>query len=586
MKRRSLLIIGALAFSSIIGLTSCNNESPIIDKVDEIIEDATLELDYNSEYVDVSVIQSDEKIYSGKEIKLEVKVKDPLNYAFVYATLNNEKIEDLNKILLVKGTNVIKIYVKSIFVQEGTTNLRDFTFVKKADGTYKISGYTPSGLVPTRLEIPSTYLGKEVNEIAFDYNLITGNVESQYSFSAISQIYIPNTIKSISSEVFLYGESVEEFIVDESNPVYGAIEKCLFDKVNMLLISAPRVFEGTFNVPKGTLGIENYAFYRVLNLTDIKFNDELLMIGSRSFYGCSNIKNFTLSNNITTIGSEAFAYCSKLKSITLSSKLESLERQVFNSCIKLESIEIPGSVKYIKEFAFASCNSLETVILNEGLKAIEQKAFQYTPIKSLVLPSTLKTIGDNAFGACEYLTSVTANEGLEKIGKTCFNLCKKLEEFSIPSTLTSIGEGAFTACISLKNINVSETNTSYMSKDGVLYSKDGKTLIHYPNLANFKRYEIPSGTTTLGFRCFNYVSNNPYAQSSALFSVEEIVIPKSVTKMINPFYGANRVSIIYEGTKAEFASIETSATIDGETMSWNTGSMISSVTCSDGVLEA
>ncbi|MDY4158937.1 MAG: leucine-rich repeat protein [Candidatus Onthovivens sp.] len=586
MKRRSLLIIGALAFSSIIGLTSCNNESPIIDKVDEIIEDATLELDYNSEYVDVSVIQSDEKIYSGKEIKLEVKVKDPLNYAFVYATLNNEKIEDLNKILLVKGTNVIKIYVKSIFVQEGTTNLRDFTFVKKSDGTYKITGYTPSGLVPTRLEIPSTYLGKEVNEIAFDYNLITGNVESQYSFSAISQIYIPKTIKNISSEVFLYGESVEEFIVDESNPVYGAIEKCLFDKVNMFLISAPRVFEGTFNIPKGTLGIENYAFYRVLNLTDIKFNDELLMIGSRSFYGCSNIKNFTLSNNITTIGSEAFAYCSKLKSITLSSKLESLERQVFNSCIKLESIVIPGSVKYIKEFAFASCNSLETVILNEGLKTIEQKAFQYTPIKSLVLPSTLKTIGDNAFGACEYLTSVTVNEGLEKIGKTCFNLCKKLEEFSIPSTLTSIGEGAFTACISLKNINVSETNTSYMSKDGVLYSKDGKTLIHYPNLANFKRYEIPSGTTTLGFRCFNYVSNNPYAASSTLFSVEEIVIPKSVTKMINPFYGANRVSIIYEGTKEEFDSIETSATIDGETVSWNTGSMISSVTCSDGVLTA
>ncbi|MGN1278822.1 MAG: leucine-rich repeat domain-containing protein [Candidatus Onthovivens sp.] len=586
MKRRSLLIIGALAFSSIIGLTSCNNESPIIDKVDEIIEDATLELDYNSEYVDVSVIQSDEKIYSGKEIKLEVKVKDPLNYAFVYATLNNEKIEDLNKIVLAKGTNVIKIYVKSIFVQEGTTNLRDFTFVKKSDGTYKITGYTPSGLVPTRLEIPSTYLGKEVNEIAFDYNLITGNVESQYSFSAISQIYIPNTIKSISSEVFLYGESVEEFIVDESNPVYGAIEKCLFDKVNMLLISAPRVFEGTFNIPKGTLGIENYAFYRVLNLTDIKFNDELLMIGSRSFYGCSNIKNFTLSNNITTIGSEAFAYCSKLKSITLSSKLESLERQVFNSCIKLESIEIPGSVKYIKEFAFASCNSLETVILNEGLKTIEQKAFQYTPIKSLVLPSTLKSIGDNAFGACEYLTSVTANEGLEKIGKTCFNLCKKLEEFSVPSTLTSIGEGAFTACISLKNINVSETNTSYMSKDGVLYSKDGKTLIHYPNLANFKRYEIPSGATILGFRCFNYVSNNPYAASSTLFSVEEIVIPKSVTKMINPFYGANRVSIIYEGTKEEFYSIETSATIDGETVSWNTGSMISSVTCSDGVLTA
>ena len=100
-----------------------NRKKTIIDKVDDIIEDATLELDYNSEYVDVSVIQSDEKIYSGKEIKLEVKVKDPLNYAFVYATLNNEKIEDLNKI----NDQMINIkiddeYITTVKVDNGIIN--------------------------------------------------------------------------------------------------------------------------------------------------------------------------------------------------------------------------------------------------------------------------------------------------------------------------------------------------------------------------------------------------------------------------------------------------------------------------------
>ena len=238
MKKHGLLFLGVLAFSSIALLSSCNNENTQTP-VETILEDASLTLDYNEEFFNVSVIDDDGKYFKDKKIALNIEAKNPNNYAFSYATLNNEKIDDITNISLVKGQNYIKIYAKSIFVQEGTTNLRDFTFVLKADNTYKITGYTPSGLVPTRLEIPSSYLGKEISEIAFDYNLITGNVESQYSFSQITTVYIPKTIKTISSEVFLYGESVESFEVDPENPVYGAINKSLFDKVKFLIFEHP-----------------------------------------------------------------------------------------------------------------------------------------------------------------------------------------------------------------------------------------------------------------------------------------------------------------------------------------------------------
>lgn len=579
MKKRGLILASLLSFAGVVSLASCTAPTPEVIK-----ENATITLDFNEEYCEVLISDKKDAYRANDVISLEIKIKNNELYAFSYATLNNEKIEDVKNITLSIGENFIKIYLKEAFNQEGATNLRDFTFKLGKDDTYSITGYTPSGVVPNTLDIPSTYLGKPVTAIDFAYDPMTGNVASQYSFSLIKKVHIPSSIIKIANEVFLYGETVEEFIVDDNNPNFKAVEKSLYSRDGKTLLSAPRVFEGTFVIPSGTTAIENYAFYRVLNLLDIKFNDELESIGYRAFYGCSNIKEITLSNKITTIANEAFAYCSKLKNITLSTSLTSIETQVFMSCIKLESIEIPGSVKTIKEYAFATCSSLETITFNEGLTTIEAKAFQYVPLKEAILPSTLKTIGANAFGACEYLSKVELKEGLTSIGSNAFNICKSLSEITLPASLKTLGDGAFTACISLTKIDVKEENKNFKSIEGVLYSKDASTLIHYPNLKPGETFIIPDSVTTIGFRAFNYASNNPYKESTIPFSVKEVVIPKSVNKMINPFYGANRIAVTYLGTKEEFKTISTKATIDGSSFDWYTGSLITSVTCTDGAI--
>lgn len=55
-----------------------------------------------------------------------------------------------------------------------------------------------------------------------------------------------------------------------------------------------------------------------------------------------------------------------------------------------------------------------------------------------------------------------------------------IEALQIPETVQSIGMGAFEGCTLLALFSVAEGNTAFYATDGVLYSRDGTTLIAYP----------------------------------------------------------------------------------------------------------
>ena len=69
----------------------------------------------------------------------------------------------------------------------------------------------------------------------------------------------------------------------------------------------------------------------------------------------------------------------------------------------------------------------------------------------------------------------------------------------------------------LKNIKVSDKNKNYMDIDGVLYSKDGKTLIRFPGSRS--EYTAGNKTKTIGERAFSWIG-----------SVGRLVLPDSVVK--------------------------------------------------------
>lgn len=75
---------------------------------------------------------------------------------------------------------------------------------------------------------------------------------------------------------------------------------------------------------------------------------------------------------------------------------------------------------------------------------------------------------------------------------------------------------------------VSNNNQNYKTKDGVLFSGDGKELICYPKGSQRATYEIPAETEIIGKRAFLMRDDKDHWYKSSL---KEIIIPASVKKI-------------------------------------------------------
>lgn len=103
-----------------------------------------------------------------------------------------------------------------------------------------------------------------------------------------------------------------------------------------------------------------------------------------------------------------------------------------------------------------------------------------------------------------------------------------LEIINIGKNITNIDDWGITGCLHLKEINVSPDNNRYCSVDGVLFTKDKKTLVSYPNantaeysesgsLEKKAVYTVPSGTEVIS-KCSFY----------KCYGLEEVILPDSV----------------------------------------------------------
>lgn len=121
--------------------------------------------------------------------------------------------------------------------------------------------------------------------------------------------------------------------------------------------------------------------------------------------------------------------------------------------------------------------------------------YEHTPEGDIHIPAEISAdgetyhvvrIGDSAFGACFQITSI-----------------------SIPASVREMGELPFLSLSGLKSFVVDDANPLYCSVGGVLYSKDQKTLLCYPN-ARGKTFSVPEGTQNIlsgaFFNCFELES--------------------------------------------------------------------------------
>ena len=98
-------------------------------------------------------------------------------------------------------------------------------------------------------------------------------------------------------------------------------------------------------------------------------------------------------------------------------------------------------------------------------------------------------------------TVFTIPNSVTSIGEYAFEYCDKLTSVTFGNSVTSVGKYAF-YCDNLICITVDSNNIAYKSIDGVLYSKDGKTLICYPAGKKATTFTIPNSVTSIGDRAF------------------------------------------------------------------------------------
>ena len=158
-----------------------------------------------------------------------------------------------------------------------------------------------------------------------------------------------------------------------------------------------------------------------------------------------------------------------------------------------------------------------------GIEEIDRYSIEPgSPLNTLRLPKSLKTIGWGALSMCEKLSTVVMYTGLEKIENYAFNGCTALKTISIPSTVNFIGTDAFGACPKLEEFNVPLTNRSYTALDGVLFSRDGKTLLKYPAGKTGIKYAMPQDVTRIGKSAFFLCENiRSVVLSESLTDIEE-----------------------------------------------------------------
>ena len=195
---------------------------------------------------------------------------------------------------------------------------------------------------------------------------------------------------------------------------------------------------------------------------------------------------------------------------------------------------------------------------------IAPSAFSNCGISSVVVPEGVVKIGNGAFSSCKNLTSVRLPESLVRIESYAFAETK-LSSITLPKGVKFLdGEvniskpdepygDVFDYCELLEEVNVDEANTVYASVDGMLLTKDLKTLLFCPQLNIAEA--VPEGVEDIYpgafYRCKKSTISLPNSLKTigeAAFKskyLESIVIPEGVTRIEEEtFEGCDKLSSI------------------------------------------
>ena len=202
---------------------------------------------------------------------------------------------------------------------------------------------------------------------------------------------------------------------------------------------------------------------------------------------------------VTGIESYAFYECQNLKGIIIPETISYIGYSVFLGCISLNNIEVDSNNEYYKSVD-GNLYSKDGTVLIQYAVAKQNTSFD--------IPNEVNTIIE-----CAFFSNF------------------KLQKIVISENVNNIEAYAFEGSVGLVNIEVNSRNQHYKSKDGDLYSKDGKTLIQYAVGKQNTSFNIPNEVETIFDGAFAHAWN-----------LSKITIPNNIKNIgANVFYECNNL---------------------------------------------
>lgn len=378
-----------------------------------------------------------------------------------------------------------------------------------------------------------------------------------FSTAAITGIVIPGSVRVVGCTTFYWCSELTEVIFSE-----------------------------------GVEEIEDSAFAVCTKLARVSFPDSLRRIGALAFHRCNALSTIHFGRGLESIGDDAFAGCQRITSLELPALLSSLGEHVFLECSGLTRVTIPAGLTHLPPGTFFRCSALREIALPAALKSIGSRAFAgCSLLTSIHIPATVSDIGAYAFDGCSKLAEFTVElgntafrssdglllsgdgttlircpegrkgkclipEGILAIARGAFERCARVRRISFPKSLAELHEHNFCDCKDLSDIDVPSANPAFKIQDGLLLSKDGKTL--YYGIEDAKNINIPDGVERIepsAFKCHARLRSITFPESITSIGDEafaycadlrEAIFPDGLTTLpTRSFYGCTKLETIF-----------------------------------------
>jgi hypothetical protein len=358
----------------------------------------------------------------------------------------------------------------------------------------------------------------------------------------IKSISLPKSLTSFGAYAFYEAYALESIAVDSENQNYVVLDGALLDKAKTKILNYPAGRSAaSFTIPETVVEVLDYAFYGSA-ITSITIPKSLLNIGDYAIgknTSLTNIlvdpanPNYSLVNgwlyNSEKTKLMAATADKAVSNVVIPEGIKMVNGSVFGTWAKtVKTISIPASLENIDSYYIKDASSLIAINVhpeNPNFSSVDGVLFSKD--KSALL----------AYPALKPGTSYTIPNSV--ISMELFVLAKEsnLTSINIPETLSSIYTYAFNDAVSLININVDPANPNYASADGVLFNKEIKNLITYPQGRKESKYVVPEGVTSIGNTAFFNAKNlKSISTPSTLYLIN-----------YNAFDGANSLKTISLG---------------------------------------